>query len=181
VLPLVASAIGVFVGTDIDDLVVLTALFGSRQVGRRQIVAGQYLGIATLIVIGIVAAVGLLVVPARWVGLLGVIPLGLGVRGLIRREGNPVIVRTTMGVAGITIVNGADNVTVYAPLFRGAGWGIVVYVAVFAVLVAVWIAAAAFMATRPPVVAVLDRWGHWIVPLVFIVIGLVLIVGAIVG
>jgi cadmium resistance protein CadD (predicted permease) len=181
VLALIASAVGVFVGTDIDDLVVLTALFGSRQVGRRQIILGQYLGILVLVAISVVAAIGLLIVPDSWVGLLGVIPLGLGVRGLLHGEERPAIVRTTMGVAGITIVNGVDNVSVYTPVFRQAGWGTVVYIAVIAGLVGVWIAAAAFLASRPPMVAVLDRWGDRIIPLVFIVIGLVLIFGAISG
>ena len=46
-------------------------------------------------------------------------------------------------------------------------------------LVAVWLAAASFLATREPVAAVLDRWGHRIVPLVFIAIGLVLLAGGI--
>jgi len=181
VLALIATAVGVFAGTDIDDLVVLTALFGSRQVGRRQIILGQYLGILTLIAISAVAAVGLVIVPDRWVGLFGIIPLGLGVRGLIRGAERPVIVRTTFGVAGITIANGVDNVSVFSPIFHRAGWKTVIYVAVFVVLVAVWIAAAEYLATRPMIVAVLDRWGHWIVPLVFIVIGLVLIAGSIFG
>jgi len=181
VLALIASAIGVFVGTDIDDLVVLTALFGSRQVGSRQIVLGQYLGMLVLVVISLVAAIGLVIVPDRWVGLFGVIPLGLGVRGLRRGAEHPVIVRTTFGVAGVTIANGVDNVSVFTPIFHHAGWGTVVYIAVFAVLIAVWIAAARYLATRPPIVAVLDRWGHRIVPIVFIVIGLALIGGAILG
>jgi cadmium resistance protein CadD (predicted permease) len=180
VLVLVASAVAVFAGTDIDDLVVLTALFGSRQIGRRQIVVGQYLGMAVLVAVSIVAAIGLVAVPDRWVGLFGLIPLGLGVRGLARgQEPGAAIVKTTMGVAGITIANGADNLSVFIPVFRAAGRGTVVYVAVFAVLIAVWLAAAAFLASRPPVVAFLDRWGYRIVPLVFIAIGVLLIAGTV--
>jgi cadmium resistance protein CadD (predicted permease) len=180
VLALVVSAIAVFAGTNIDDLVVLTALFGSRQVRPRQIIVGQYLGIAALVAVGFVAAAGLVIVPNRWVGLFGVIPLGLGVRGLVRgSEHGPVMVKSTIGVAGITIANGADNVSVYTPLFRQAGWGTVIYVAVFAALVAVWLAIAGFLASRQPVVALLDRWGHRIVPLVFIAIGVLLIAGTI--
>ena len=47
----IASATCVFAGTDLDDLVVLTALFGSRQLDRRSIIAGQYLGIAALVAV----------------------------------------------------------------------------------------------------------------------------------
>ena len=177
---LIVSAVAVFAGTNVDDLVVLTALLGSQQVERRRIVVGQYLGIVALVAVSVIAAVGLVIVPDRWVGLFGLIPLGLGVRGLVRgSEHGPVMVRSTIGVAGITIANGADNVSVYTPLFRQAGWGTLVYVAVFAVLIAIWLAAAAFLASRRPVIALLERWGHQIVPLVFIAIGSLLIVGTI--
>jgi cadmium resistance protein CadD (predicted permease) len=180
VLARIASAVAVFAGTNIDDLVVLTALLGSRQVGRREIIVGQYLGIAALVAISVVASVGLVIVPDRWVGLFGTIPLGLGLRGLMRgKEAGGVLVQTTMGVAGITMANGADNVSVYTPIFRQAGWGTLVYDAVFAVLVAVWLAVATFLASREPVIAALDRWGHRIVPLVFIAIGVLLIYGSI--
>jgi cadmium resistance protein CadD (predicted permease) len=179
---LVVSAVGVFVGTDIDDLVVLTALFGSRRVGQRQIVVGQYVGIGVLVAISAVVAAGLLIVPDRWVGLFGIVPLALGIRGLMRgEEHGATIVTTTMGVAGVTIANGADNVSVYVPLFRQAGWGTIIYVAAFAVLIALWLLAARFLASRPSVAAVLDRWGYRIVPLVFVAIGIVLIVGSVMG
>ena len=178
---LVLSAIAVFAVTNLDDLVVLTVLDGSKQVDRRQLVGGQYLGILALVAISGVAALGLVIVPDRWVGLLGVIPLALGVRGLLDHSTHgPVMVKTTLGVAGITIANGADNVSVYTPIFRQEGWGrSLVYLAVFAVLVAVWIAAAVYLASRQTIAGILDRWGHRIVPIVFILIGATLILGAV--
>ncbi len=179
---MILTAIAVFAATNLDDLVVLIALDGSRTVGRRQIVVGQSLGLAALVAVSIIAALGLVVVPERWIGLFGVVPLALGVRGLLRRspEG-ATVVTTTLGVAGVVIANGADNVSVYVPLFRQAGWGTLVYVAVFAIMVAVWLAAAAYLASRERVAEVLDRWGYRIVPLVFIAIGVVLIAGAVAG
>src|SRR5262249_17089033 len=79
VLGTIAAAAGVFAGTDIDDLVVLTVLFlAGRATGRprtRDIVVGQYLGIAALVAFSAAAAVGLLVVPDRWVGLIGLVPI----------------------------------------------------------------------------------------------------------
>jgi cadmium resistance protein CadD (predicted permease) len=88
-------------------------------------------------------------------------------------------VTTLGGVAAITIANGADNISVYTPLFRKAGSGTVVYVAVFIVLVAAWLAAGAFLASRRQVVALLERGGRWLVPLVYIAIGTVLIAGSV--
>ncbi|MFC7762354.1 cadmium resistance transporter [Catellatospora bangladeshensis] len=83
-----AAAVALFAGTNVDDLIVLTVVFLSgRTTGRPrpwQIWTGQYAGIAVLVAASALAAVGLAVVPDRWVALLGLVPLGLGVRALIR-------------------------------------------------------------------------------------------------
>ncbi|MEO3777878.1 cadmium resistance transporter [Micromonospora sp. B11E3] len=90
---LLAAAAGaalVFAATNLDDIVVLTVLFvAARGTGRprpRHIVAGQYLGIGALVAAAVVVAAGLLVVPDPWTGLLGLLPIGLGVRALLARE-----------------------------------------------------------------------------------------------
>lgn len=179
-LTVLTSAIGVFIATNIDDLVVLTALFGSRWLTNPQIVGGQYLGMSALVAMSVLAAVGLATVPDRWVGLFGVVPLALGIRGLIsRHENRPAIATTTFGVASITIANGADNVSVYTPVFREVGRATIGYVATFAVLVGVWLLGAAFLASRKPVAQLLERSGHWIIPCVFIVIGATLLIATI--
>jgi cadmium resistance protein CadD (predicted permease) len=181
VFAVLASAVGVFVATNIDDLVVLTALFGSRRLKTPQIVAGQYLGMGALVAISVVAAAGLATIADRWVGLLGIVPLALGIRGLFDRldENRPAVATSAFGVAAITIANGADNVSVYTPVFRQVGRDTVGYIVVFAVLVACWLAGAAFLASRKAVVGILDRWGQWIIPCVFIAIGATLLISTI--
>ncbi len=84
----------------------LTVLFlSSRATGRPrrwQIWAGQSLGIATLVAVSVVAALGLTIVPDQWVGLLGLVPFGLGVRGLLRAQDPdpPVVATGVLSVAG---------------------------------------------------------------------------------
>lgn len=183
-----AAAAAVFAGTDVDDLLVLTVLFlGSRTTGRPrpwQIWAGQYLGIGVLVAVSAAAAAGLAVVPDRWVGLLGLLPLTIGVVGLVkavrsRGEGEPpetVVATGVLAVAGVTIANGADNLSVYTPMFRALGpAATLVTVVVFALGTAVWCLAGSWLGTHPRVVAVLGRWGHWIVPVVFVVLGLAIL------
>jgi cadmium resistance protein CadD (predicted permease) len=179
VLTVLTSAVGVFIVTNIDGLVVLTALFGSRRLTNQQIVVGQYLGMGALVAISVAIAVGFATIPDRWVGLFGIVPLALGIRGLLQShsESRPAVVTSTVGVAAITIANGADNVSVYAPIFRGAGRAATDYIAIFAMLVGVWLAGAAFLASRKSVVKLLDRWGRWIIPCVFIAIGATLLIG----
>jgi cadmium resistance protein CadD (predicted permease) len=175
-----ALAVGLFIGTDIDDLIVLTMLFVSgRTTGRPrpwQTVAGQYAGIAALVLVSILAALGLSVVPDAWVALLGLIPVGLGVRGLLHRdadEGPPPIATGALSVAAVTVANGADNIAVYTPVFRtSTPTEVALLVVVFAVVLAAWCLVAYLLGSHPRVVATAERIGHWLVPAVFIVIGL---------
>ena len=79
-------------------------------------------------------------------------------------------------MAGITIANGADNLSVYTPIFRALSPGAAVTtVAVFAVLVAVWLLLAAWIGSHRRVIELVERYGRWIVPAVFVVIGLVIL------
>ncbi|WP_238454572.1 cadmium resistance transporter [Micromonospora sp. ATA51] len=151
-----------FAATNVDDIVVLTVLFvAARGAGRPRpwhIVAGQYLGIGALVGAAVVVAAGLLVVPDPWTGLLGLLPIGLGVRALLARaadDGPPAVVGSLLGVAGVTIANGADNIAVYVPVFRSLDPATgLVWLLVFAVLVAVWCAAA-------PCWAAIPGWSGW--------------------
>lgn len=175
----------VFAATDIDDIVILTLFFvAARTTGRPrpwQIVAGQYVGIGALALASAVVAAGLLVVPDPWTGLLGLLPIVLGVRALRRsdEDDTPTVVTGTLGVAGVTIANGADNVAVYVPVFRALGVAdSAVFLLVFALLIALWCAVGAWLGGHPRVVRLVERAGHWLVPTIFIGIGVVILVSS---
>ncbi|SCG58279.1 cadmium resistance transporter [Micromonospora zamorensis] len=175
----------VFAATDIDDIVILTLFFvAARTTGRPhpwQIVAGQYLGIGALALASAVVAAGLLVVPDPWTGLLGLLPIALGVRALRASDDDvtPAVVTGTLGVAGVTIANGADNVAVYVPVFRALGAAdSAVFLLVFVLLIALWCAAGAWLGGHPRVVRLVERAGHWLVPTIFIGIGVLILVSS---
>jgi cadmium resistance protein CadD (predicted permease) len=80
-------------------------------------------------------------------------------------------------VAAVTLAGGGDNIGVYVPVFATAGAsGMVGYVAVFGVLVGVWCAVGRFLATRPPIARSLARFGHLLLPVVLIGVGLLILV-----
>ncbi|MEH1129776.1 cadmium resistance transporter [Micromonospora sp. CPCC 206061] len=185
----VVTAAGVFAGTNVDDLIVLTVLFLSARAAAKprpwQIWAGQYAGIGVLVAVSAVAALGLTIVPDQWVGLLGMVPFALGVKGLIsairaRGDGDPPAPAAAMGavsVTGITIANGADNISVYTPLFRTIELGdSLLTVTVFAVGIALWCLAGSWLGSHRKVIAMVRRLGHWIVPGVFVLIGTVIVI-----
>jgi cadmium resistance protein CadD (predicted permease) len=174
-----------FAATNLDDLVVLAVLNAVRRSGGRprawQIWAGQYAGITTLVIVSLAAARGLTLVPERWLWLLGLLPLGLGARRLVtairaHRSGQRATAAAAgglAGVTGITIANGGDNLAAYTPVFATIGGGATaVTIAVFAVGVGVWCLGGSWLVSHRNVTQLLQRWGHWIVPVVYILIGL---------
>ena len=173
-----------FAATNVDDLVVLSVLFARGELRGRQIVAGQALGLGVLVAVGLAAGAGLLALPDRWVALLGLVPIALGLRGLWRaRRGAPgdeapAVAVGTLGVASVTVANGGDNVAVYAPLFATMGAdAFATTVAVFAVLVGGWCAAARLVASHPAVVRGVQRAGDLAVPLVLVALGVLILAG----
>ncbi|RJL36224.1 cadmium transporter [Bailinhaonella thermotolerans] len=185
----IATAAGVFAGTNVDDIIVLTVLFlSARATGRPrpwQIWGGQYAGIAALVLVSVIASLGLTIVPDEWVGLLGVIPFALGVKGLVAairarthgEDASSVVASGLVSVAGVTIANGADNISVYTPVFRTIGTAsTLVTIGVFAIGVALWCLAGSWLGSHAKIIATVERYGQWLVPAVFIIIGGLIVV-----
>ena len=184
----VAAAAGMFAGTNVDDMIMLTVLFlSSRGSGRPrpwQIWAGQYAGFAVLVLASVVAALGLTIVPDDWVGLLGLVPFALGVKGLValrtRDDGgdtSPAIASGLVSVATVTMANGADNISVYTPVFRTIGTGPTgVTITVFAIGVALWCLAGSWLGSHKKMIEITERCGHWLVPAVFVAIGSLIVI-----
>lgn len=184
-LPATAAAAALFAGTNIDDLFVIAVLSASsRATGsprRWQVWAGQYAGIAVLVAVSAAVGRGLALVPEGWLWLLGLVPLGLGIGKLAaairahRRGGEaPAPAATGVpGVAGLTISNGGDNIAAYTPVFATSGPGAAaIMVAVFAAGVALWCLAGSWLVSHHRVTEELRRRGHWIIPVVYILVGL---------
>jgi cadmium resistance protein CadD (predicted permease) len=183
---LLATAVVAFAGTTIDDLVILAALFMARRNGgvptAAAIIGGQYAGFAVIVAAALLAAAGLTVVPDKWVGLLGLIPIGFGVwelwhlRGADQDDRTP-LAATATRVATITFANGADNISVFTPLFRSLHLaGSLLAVGLFLGLVGIWCAAGALLGSHKGVVATVGRFSHWLVPAVFIAVGALILI-----
>ena len=188
------TAIVVFVATNVDDILLLAALFGSTLVARA-VVAGQFIGIAVLTAVSVCAAYAATAVPAEWIRWLGLLPIALGLWLLVRlwrRRGqnapdhdDDVIVEKkfearlhsqVLAVAAITIANGGDNLGVYIPLFAKDVSALPLYIGVFTVLTGVWCWLGHALVKNPVGGAVMERWAHILLPLVLIAIGVHILV-----
>jgi cadmium resistance protein CadD (predicted permease) len=190
---LIPEAVGLFTVTNFDDIVVLALFFGrgaGERGAARRIVAGQYLAFTAILAISIAVAYGASFLPTQAIPYLGLIPITFGLWDAWnlwqnhRRGGGSERTETTQGggptilkVAATTFGNGGDNISVYIPVFATVSTGTAtVYAVVFLVLVGVWCAIGRFLATRPVSAKALDRWGHLLLPVVLIGIGLVILI-----
>ncbi len=187
----ILQAIGLFIATNIDDIIVLS-LFFARGAGRSgttaKIIAGQYLGFGAILATAVIVALGARsFLPESFIPYFGLIPLALGLRAAWKTwrgkddddddeqaTGKPISVMT---VAAVTFANGGDNIGVYVPIFVTVGTvGIIAYSGVFLLLVAGLVLVARYVATRKPIAAILERWEHVLFPLVLIGLGIFILV-----
>lgn len=191
ILTSVLQAIGLFAATNIDDIIVLS-LFFARGAGQRgttaRILAGQYLGFAGILVAAILVTTGAgAFLPPAAIPYFGLIPLGLGLwaaweawRGDGDDDDEAKVAGKKVGVgtvAGVTFANGGDNIGVYTPVFLSVEpLAVVAYCVIFLALVAVLVALARFVATRPPIAEVLERFEYILFPIVLIGLGIVILV-----
>jgi len=132
-------------------------------------VIGQVLGIGVLTAASALAALAALAVPEAWIALLDLVPLILGVRKLwmlwqrgtapalagqpsSHDDDHPLEPRThsqIVAIAGVTIANGGDTLSVYIPLFASDLQTIVVYAVIFAVMTGVWCAMGYALVNNP--------------------------------
>lgn len=220
------AGITTFVATNIDDLVVLMLLFGQRSgsLRPRQIVAGQYLGFAVLILASLPGFLGGLMLPPGWLGLLGFLPIALGIHQLAQNRAQnrdqdeaqqgddlppvqAVVFKQTapqqpadstesrsapaphprrlanrltrwfspavLQVAAVTIANGGDNLGLYVPLFASQSpVELGVILVIFLIMIAVWCAIAFTLASHPAIARLLTRYGHRLVPFLFMGLGI---------
>lgn len=81
-------------------------------------------------------------------------------------------------VAGVTIANGGDNLSVYIPLFASELQAIMVYTAIFAVMTGVWCAMGYALVNNPLAGSHIRRYGQVALPFVLIGLGLYILVDA---
>ena len=95
----------------------------------REIVIGQYAGIALLFSLSLLASLLALAIPRAYIGAAGLFPIFLGLKGLWegrkaaaeQGKASPIADSgkwgRTMMVALLTLTNGGDNLSIYVPVF----------------------------------------------------------------
>ncbi len=92
---------------------------------------------------------------------------------LVARAIAHVLDAKTYSVAAVTFANGGDNIGIYVPLFASqSAASLMVILVTFLVMIAVWCVIARLLSSHPVVTHTLTRYGHVLVPIVLIGLGL---------
>ena len=191
-LELILIGIFVFSITNLDDFFLLLLFFGNQSYTVREIVLGQYIGISLLIFIsGILSLVSLVVSP-EWIGLMGFLPILIGLRQFLKLRSNTynknIIEKAiqksknkyigqygskVFAVSIVTVSNGGDNIGVYVPLFaiHTIGQGLLL-AAVFLLATAFWCYITYLIANFTYAGEKIQRYGYIVLPFALIGLGM---------
>ncbi|MBD0387492.1 MAG: cadmium resistance transporter [Nostoc sp. C3-bin3] len=191
--------ISVAIATTFDDNLYLTAFFGkvNHAFRPRHIIIGEFLGFTALVFASLPGFFGGLIIPHTWIGLLGFLPIAIGINHLLRKEDNEETTQAvsinlkhtkpqrqkkslwgtirdpqTYRVSAVTIANGGNNIGIYVPLFASSTLprlGVILLVCYLTV--GLWCFLSYNLTRNPLIAPVLANYGRKIFPFVLIWLG----------
>ncbi|MBD2433955.1 MULTISPECIES: cadmium resistance transporter [Fischerella] len=193
--------ISVAFATTFDDNIYLTAFFSkvNRTFRPKHIIVGEFVGFSVLVLASLPGFLGGLVIPATWIGLLGFLPVMIGISHLLNRENEEETVQDvsidftastkhrhhkksllatlrdpqTYRVSAVTIANGGNNIGIYVPLFASSNLSSLgVILCVCYLTVGLWCFLSYNMTSNPLMAPVLARYGRKVFPFVLIWLGI---------
>jgi len=191
-----STGLTAFTATNLDDVLILLLFFSqvNSAFRRRHIIAGQYLGFAALVAISLPGCFGSLILPRPWIGMLGLVPIAIGISRLVFNESEEeetpetptevnrswwsgLISSQSYSVAAVTFANGGDNIGIYVPLFASSSaLSLTIILSVFFTLVGVWCYVADRLTQLPTIASSLTQYGNQLVPFVLIGLGILILI-----
>lgn len=178
-----------FISTNLDDLFILMAFFTRKDFNKRDVILGQYIGMISLILISSTAYFFQLIIPKYLIGLLGFIPIIIGVRNLYSLTKNSKSTnnyikssksRTKLkylAVAIVTFANGGDNIGIYAPLFAGMDYlEIIQVIFMFMIMTGLWSLLSFILVDNKIIGRKIKKYGNYLFPFFLIIIGILIII-----
>jgi cadmium resistance transport/sequestration family protein len=195
-LTAISTGMTAFTATNLDDILILLLFFSQVNAvfRRRHIVFGQFLGFTALVFASLPGFFGRLIFPPDWIGMLGLLPIAIGLSRLLNPETDDseaeaeleqseksffssFLSPQTYSVAAVTVANGGDNIGIYVPLFASNTLeSLAVILAVFFAMVGVWCYAAYRLIQMRAIADTLTRYGNQLVPFVLIGLGMAILV-----
>lgn len=192
---LLITSVTSFVATNLDDLMVLMLFFSRLNANfrPRHLIIGQYLGFTLILLASSLGLLFGLLVSKEWIGLLGFIPLIIGIKQLFSSDNEniqtvaidlnhssppgSIITPETYQVVAVTVANGGDNIGIYTSLFaNNSPMHVLIIMIIFYLMMGIWCALAYFLITHPRIAKVLTNYGHKISPFIYIILGIYILI-----
>ncbi|MEM8767946.1 MAG: cadmium resistance transporter [Pseudomonadota bacterium] len=165
-----------FVSTNLDNLLLLVGWQLDGRLKVSQLFSGYMLGMLAILIISITIGLVGYLFPIEYLGLLGFIPIAVGIRLLLKppaeERGAVEVLGSTSAVAGTQLSNGVDTVLVFSPLLADSQFIFDVEIALqFLLLSVLWFVLARLVGRRAAELAWMSRAGRWLTPVVMIAVG----------
>lgn len=196
------TGVAVAFATTFDDNIYLTIFFGkvNRTFRPRHIIIGEYVGFTMLVLISLVGFLGGLIISDVWVGLLGFLPVSIGIANLLNREEDEIqnvnanfhsytrptpkrsLLATlkdpqTYKVSAVTIANGGNNVAIYIPLFASTSLpSLGIILSVLYSMLGLWCFLSYHLTRQPQIAILISRYLRRLFPLVLIWLGISIVI-----
>jgi cadmium resistance transport/sequestration family protein len=183
------ASVAIFIATSVDELVVLTTMFAyaERRNAVAQVYVGQLISQVVLLTISVLAASGIATISQKGIGLLGIVPIILGIRILLGGDEDDDAQETanrlgsranfTLTVGLIAIGGGSEELAVFIPYLGSLAMpDLIVALVTLVLLVPAWCRLSQWIASIERIHGMITRYQRILVPVVFIGLGMFVIV-----
>jgi cadmium resistance protein CadD (predicted permease) len=188
VLTVIAVTSGAFIGTNLDNLVLLVALYSRFQKNAGVVTAGYVSGMVLIGIICLVIGFGGGFIPISYLGMLGVIPIFLGVVALVQlfrtkqtaeaaSFGQEIGGKAIFGAVLLTqLSNGADSIITFSVfLADSTPESDYLIILTFLVMTLAFVRVARYALNHRKLSDILDRYGRYVTPFILILVGFYII------
>ena len=183
-LVIIGVTAGAFIGTNLDNLLLLVAMYSRYAHQAMMVTAGYFTGMILVAIVTL--AIGELgeFVPLAYLGYLGVIPMLMGIMALLKLF-RPAPSEDSLNIASgasrlsvffalmsIQLSNSSDSIIAFSTLFAdSADSSDYVVAPTFLVMVSIFSAVAYYSVRHPTLSRYLGHYGPYVTPFILILVG----------
>ena len=183
-LTVIAVTAGAFIGTNMDNLILLVALYARFPRRTTAVAAGYIAGMLLIGAVSIAIGLGGGMIRVDRLGMLGVVPIALGIMALFqlfqhkqtgepRKPASEISTKVVfLSVLTTQLSNGADSI-ITCSIFLAESTAETDYLIALTglAMIAIFAWLAHFLVKRRRVAEVVDRYGHYLTPFILILVG----------
>lgn len=184
-LTVIAVTAGAFIGTNMDNLILLVALYARFPRRTATVAAGYIAGMLLIGAVSIAVGFGGDLIRIDRLGMLGVVPIALGIMALFqlfqhkqtgesRKPSSDISTKVVfLSVLTTQLSNGADSIITFSIFLAESTVATDYLIALTGLgMIAIFAWLAHFLVKHRRVTEVVDRYGHYLTPFILILVGI---------